>query len=346
MLALSLKIKNKLFSRWFKPNQTTAGFFLVLLAVLFYGCAGASQFELGEDPETRFSEDLNAIHFVDGREGWAVGNNGSLLHTTNGGASWTRQDTGSSRDFRDVYFVDQNNGWIVGEGGIILRTISAGLGWERQENPSPNLLNSVFFNDPNMGWAVGENGTILYTTDGGIFWLEVSEGERRNLNGVSFSNLNNGWIVGDRGLILHTDSGVNGGFWVTQISGTARNLYSIFWNGTQAYAVGSAGVVLKTAATSFGGGRDWVSLPPGLAHGKLTDVVFIRSSKGWISGEDGRIIYTEDGGQNWSDRSPMPGVSLRAVTFINENTGWAVGENGVILHTLDGGYFWINQKVR
>lgn len=321
-------------------------FFLLSFAFFLQACTGPGQFEAGEDTGERFSEDLNAVHFVDGREGWAVGTRGSLLHTVNGGASWDRQETGSSRDFMDLFFVDRNNGWIVGEGGIILRTLSAGLSWERQESPVEETLNSVYFTDINMGWAVGDGGTLLYTTDGGLFWLAISDGERRNYNDVWFKDLNHGWIVGEQGLIRYTESSDNGGFWVTQVSGTPRNLRSIYWTGTQAHAVGDSGAILQTVTAGFSGGVNWNALPPGLSNADLMDVFFVRPSKGWIPGSDGRIMHTEDGGQNWSDRSPAAGVPLNAVAFINENIGWAVGQDGTILHTLDGGFFWITQRVR
>ena len=34
------------------------------------------------------SADLTALHFVDARQGWAVGHEGVVLHTADGGASW------------------------------------------------------------------------------------------------------------------------------------------------------------------------------------------------------------------------------------------------------------------
>lgn len=76
---------------------------------------------------------------------------------------------------------------------------------------------------------------------------------------------------------------------------------------------------------------------------------------GWFSGErgwlltSGRLIWTEDGGVTWTDKTP-PGARLAAASFINEGEGWAaasLARQGEYLayHTTDGGSTWQVQSL-
>src|SRR3954452_17608329 len=66
--------------------------------------------------DLRFFDDapLHAIQFVDTREGWAVGDDGVVLHTINGGETWERQPTGVRASLRSLHFLSSLIGWVVG----------------------------------------------------------------------------------------------------------------------------------------------------------------------------------------------------------------------------------------
>jgi photosystem II stability/assembly factor-like uncharacterized protein len=63
---------------------------------------------------------------VDANTGTAVGDFGTILRTTDGGATWRRQFGGTLNDFSGVSFVDANTGTVVGDFGTILRTNTGG----------------------------------------------------------------------------------------------------------------------------------------------------------------------------------------------------------------------------
>ena len=125
-----------------------------------------------------FDVSIRAIHFIDEEEGWAVGGDGAIFRSLDGGASWERQESGTDVvDLRDVFFVDDREGWVVGKGGLILKTATAGGIWYRlvwnhpiptPEIPNPGYknfypdLNRVLFVNPLEGWIVGERGIILH----------------------------------------------------------------------------------------------------------------------------------------------------------------------------------------
>lgn len=64
---------------------------------------------------------MTAIAFVDVERGWAVGTEGTIVYTDNGGLSWSPQASGVGVNLYDVYFLDRYHGWAVGAGGALLR---------------------------------------------------------------------------------------------------------------------------------------------------------------------------------------------------------------------------------
>src|SRR6516162_7314019 len=68
--------------------------------------------------DCRYFEDaaLHAIQFVDDKEGWAVGDEGVVWHSIDGGKNWERQSTGVRASLRSVYFFPEapNVGWAAG----------------------------------------------------------------------------------------------------------------------------------------------------------------------------------------------------------------------------------------
>jgi len=114
------------------------------------------------------SVDYFGIHFVDASNGWAVGADGTVIHTVDGGDNWLQQTTPAAVS------------------AITLRAVS--------------------FADTMHGYAVGDGGTILATTDGGSTWVSQTSGVNQDLFAVSFNAVRQGMIAGSQGVILITNS--------------------------------------------------------------------------------------------------------------------------------------------
>jgi len=113
---------------------------------------------------TNFNESLYALHMAaDGKRGWAVGEAGTILTTSDGGAKWDAQTSPTTNNLWGVQFLaDGKRGWAVGEAGTILTTSDGGAKWDAQTSPTTRDLRGVqFLADGKRGWAVGEAGTIL-----------------------------------------------------------------------------------------------------------------------------------------------------------------------------------------
>lgn len=67
-----------------------------------------------------------AMHFVDARRGWFVGTGGRVLSTTDGGATWQLQPSGSQARLESVFALNGGRAWIGGARSTILATVTSG----------------------------------------------------------------------------------------------------------------------------------------------------------------------------------------------------------------------------
>src|SRR5271166_4913830 len=160
---------------------------------------------------------LISVSFAaDGQRGWVAGDNGTILHSDNGGATWVAHTSEAQSWLRSVSFAaDGQRGWVVGNSGRIFHSDNGGATWAAQTSGTESDLSSVSFAaDGQRGWVVGDKGTILHSDNGGATWMAQTSGTGSDLISVSFAaNGQHGWAVGTGGTILRTkDSGRN---WIT-----------------------------------------------------------------------------------------------------------------------------------
>jgi photosystem II stability/assembly factor-like uncharacterized protein len=195
--------------------------------------------------------ELYSVRFTSKKRGWIVGSvsrrdtvvDSLVLQTTDGGASWARQRVPTKSELINLDFSGDKRGWIVGASGVVLHTRDGGETWTLQRSGTNATLYNVEFRGDKKGWAVGERGTILKTRDGGETWRAVPAPARSTLLGVRFANDEDGWVVGRGGVILRTED--EGETWVEQESQTKRNLYGLFIDKENCWAVGGDGLVLQ-----------------------------------------------------------------------------------------------------
>jgi hypothetical protein len=131
---------------------------------------------------------LNGVSFTDPNTGTVVGDSGTILRTTNGGALWTTQLSGTLNRLNGVCFTDANTGTGVGDAGTILRTTNGGATWALQWGLTRYNLLGVSFLDANNGTTVGQVGIVLKTTNGGTSFVE-DQPSVRPLDGLMVGRL-------------------------------------------------------------------------------------------------------------------------------------------------------------
>jgi photosystem II stability/assembly factor-like uncharacterized protein len=273
---------------------------------------------------------LYAVSFADTSTGVAVGENGTIVRTSDGGQTWTPVSSGTAEHLVGVEFSSPLDATAVGYAGTILRTTDGGATWTPRTSGTGETLWDVSFADASTGTVVGFGGTVLRTTDGGDTWTPQSSGVTARLFGVDFTDALTGTAVGNGGRILRTTDG--GAAWTSQTSGTLVQLRHVsFVDAFTGTVVGEDGTILSTDD----GGANWVP-QTSVATSWLGGVTHAGAGTGLAVGDDGVILRTADGGITWRCESGGVQTDINAVTFVDEKTAIAVGDGGVALRWEEG----------
>lgn len=110
--------------------------------------------DLGKDAQ------LTAIQFVSDTTGYAVGEFGMVLKTSDGGATWAAAGT-TDKEFYPyaALFKDANEGWVSGIAGKMLHTTDGGKTWTRQNNQSGAALYRLFLHE-GQPYGAGAGGVV------------------------------------------------------------------------------------------------------------------------------------------------------------------------------------------
>jgi photosystem II stability/assembly factor-like uncharacterized protein len=285
------------------------------------------------------------IHFVNQNTGWACGQTGTILYTSDGGDDWTDLNAPPINYYSGIHFVDETTGWVVGFGGRVQRTTDAGVTWTVQNTPTQYNISDVQFVNTNTGWTVGGKARtftdpireILCSSNGGATWTtQYFVSNEEPLASIYFLDENYGWAVGAMSTIMKTSDGGNN--WTIQMSGTGYEFEDVYFiNRDTGWVVGQD-LSLQHYAVIFStvdGGTTWSSQTFG-SDDSFQGVYFVDKNNGWVVGgsnNEAIILYTSDGGTNWIQQTANTSNLLSAVNFSDENNGWAVGVNGTIIHT-------------
>jgi hypothetical protein len=117
-----------------------------------------------------FDVDLHAVAANQRGEAWAVGLNGTVIHTVDFGATWTRESVPTLETLNGI-FIGGTWGFAVGNLGTIL-AYDAG-GWQRYRVGSIMAhLKGVYAFGQGQAYAAGLNGMLLSNRSGE--WQEVT----------------------------------------------------------------------------------------------------------------------------------------------------------------------------
>jgi photosystem II stability/assembly factor-like uncharacterized protein len=250
---------------------------------------------------------LTAVAFADERQGWAVGHDELILHTSDGGETWSRQHWApeSQQPLLGVWFADATRGYAVGAYKAFLATTDGGASWTRVPfEPAPLPRSGPA--DPDEEFAPE-------------YHLNAIAGQGPRL-----------WIAAEAGQLYRSDDG--GATWRTLPSPYGGSFFGLLpLSADSVLAFGLRGNLFR----SDDGGEAWRKLETGTTA-MLTDGVALGGGRLALVGLSGTVLLSGDGGATWSLRQQPDRRGLGAALAAGDGALVAVGEDGVRRIALAG----------
>jgi photosystem II stability/assembly factor-like uncharacterized protein len=302
--------------------------------------------ETWEQAKVPMRQALTALSFPDSDRGWAVGHDGNILATIDGGESWVLQRDGlKAQKILNEENLARLQREIEVANNALLNCDNAEERYELQEiaeeleldvedatavleEPvfAPPLMD-VFFSDEVHGVAVGAFNTLLRTSDGGVSWeLESSlldNPYELHLNAVTGDENNRFWIAGEGGLLFRSVNAT--GSWESLQSPYEGSLFGIIRAPEEntLLVFGLRGNVFR----SDDSGDSWQRVDAG-SDRTLAGGMFVNKDYVLLVGSVGGLLVSDDAGRTFQQATSGVRVHLSAVVSIAD-TAIMVGQGGV-----------------
>lgn len=331
-------------------------YFTLPLILIILSTGSYSQWQL---QNSNTSENLNDVAVLNEITAIVVGENGTILKTTDNGLNWVAKNSGGSFDFNAVSFRDEQNGIAVGN-GVICRTSDGGDSWFATIF-SDDLISVAYCNPYSVGFPIllgGDNGKLFYSNDDGNSWNDtlitygfpviavgfnydspsqfypIAYAATTYHTAVNFSFPSNEWNFYENPYISFWDYLTGGEFY-------DENQHLVGWTGNP----GPIPLLLRRIDSDTTWEIIYPFVPP-YGPEDICSGTSLSSDILYICGQNGRIIKSTNGGDNWSEQftNLNVGDDLLAISFWNNIIGYSVGRNGNILFTSNGGISSVEQK--
>jgi photosystem II stability/assembly factor-like uncharacterized protein len=268
------------------------------------------------------SSDLLAVHFPSEKNGWAVGHDGVVLHTADGGTTWTKQFEGrAAAQVMMSYYKDPQQCRLDN----VERSSVSDQELQRYVDQGPDKpFLDVWFENDTTGYVVGAFNLIFRTTDGGKSWTplfeRVDNPKRYHLYAIKpiGSDL---FVTGEQGSLYKLD-GRSGRF------KTIKTPYS----GTFFGITGRPGAVILfgmrgNAFRSSDGGASWKKVETGVSAG-LTGAMVLEDGRFVLVSQIGHVLVSSDDGKSFDQVKIERPFAAAAVTALDRDTLVVAGHRG------------------
>ncbi len=284
----------------------------------------------------------NAFHIDFGSDSlhvFAALNGGRINYSTDGGVTWERV-TLAGLLFGLPRSVHARNNEEVLFGGAFSSILKSPDQFQTIEETTAGPQRSVTdvdFISPGEGYAAGNFGVHLQTVDGGQNWIGF-ETEQRNFLAIDYVDHENIW-AGSNQRILHS---VDGGLtWAESLVLANSNIQGVkAVSDDVVIGISTSGIIYRT--DDQGMNWDTVFIDPG-DNSRLQDLEFSDTLTGYVSGFNGRLLKTTDGGISWNQLvPPVEGLQYEDLALLSPDECWLVSSSFVdrMWHSADGGVSW------
>jgi predicted CXXCH cytochrome family protein len=287
--------------------------------------------------------------------GWAVGRNGTVIKSTDNGASWVYQDPGISAtqagqvDLNGVVATDVNTVLVVGANGVGRRSTNGGTTWSAVTFPS-NLtgitINGIAISGTRMV-AVGNSGRIAYSADGGASWTAATQtATTANLSAVCYATtVTTAWVATtiDGRLLRSTDNGVT---WASRSTSSYAYTAVAFRTDLLGLAVGRASGGAWVVRRTTDGGVNWTNATSS-ENTDVLDVDVLSANTACLVTASGSMYKTGSlsGALSWTKMGVgqfnAGATPIRSLFYTSAVVYHVVGDAGLIARTGNGGTSWL-----
>ena len=243
-------------------------------------------------------QNLYDIEFLNEKTGWAVGDAGVVIKTTDGGANWINVPNPSIQYgglMWAIQPIDSEVVYAVAGYDFIMKTTNGGSNWDVLSgvNGSISGYNGLYFLNRDTGWFLGSgNYKILRTYDGGKTLDSFYAPWFTNFD-IYFKDINNGIFCSDGRVFKSVDGGENWFDTNVPVGGSFYMFGKLGVAGDSVWVVGSSSPVFRS--TDFC--DSWEIITPGQQVGGYC-IDFINAQTGFIGRSLNNLIKTTNGGYN------------------------------------------------
>lgn len=223
---------------------------------------------------------LTAVQFVTPQLGWAIGHQGVVLNSRDGGETWQRQldgtdiaqriqqaaqtsgdakaqaeaqrlvSEGADKPLLALHFANEREGWVVGAFNLALRTQDGGKTWQSLSQRLPNPKGAHLYALHRASDALliaGEQGVLLHSRDGGERFERITTPYGGSFFGVT-QEASGAWLVaGLRGNVLRSSDG--GQHWAALVSPIPASVTAVLRDAKgEVWLMNQAGQLLRPEA--------------------------------------------------------------------------------------------------
>lgn len=168
---------------------------------------------------------LTGVTFHNKNLGWAVGHDGVILRTRDGGNRWetVRNTPDEGRPLLDVWFRDDRHGFAIGAYGLCLRTDDGGSYWQEIRISEDDWhLNQMARSTDGRLYIAAEAGQIYRSDDEGATWITLPSPYDGSFFGLLPLENNAMMVFGLRGHVFRSED--DGEHWRQVPTGTVATL--------------------------------------------------------------------------------------------------------------------------
>ena len=286
------------------------------------------------------SSDLLAVHFPTPQQGWAVGHDGVVLNSADGGATWNKQFDGrAAAQVMESHYMGKNScsgchrSPELPAAGKPGESEPSGMMEEIKrfstQGPDKPFLD-VWFENETTGYIVGAFSLIFRTNNGGKSWMplydRIDNPKRYHLYSIR-PVARELYITAEQGAVFRLDP-KTGRFTAIKTPYTGT-FFGITGKAGAVIAYGMRGNVFRSSDD----GASWQKIETGVPAGLVSSTVTAEGRIVLVS-QGGQVLVSSDDGSSFSRVPIEQPTPAAAVATVDTTTIALVGPRGAKLQSI------------